>query len=179
MMMSGIQSYKIVPATLADADVVTAILTATYEKQFANWYDRDVLNVALPLMTKAHPGLLGSGHYFLARTADGRAIGCGGWSRDEPGTGKTVEGLAHVRHFATHPDWSRRGAGRAILSHCLVQATEANCEKLLCFAALGSEPFYTALNFVRINAVEIPLPGGIRFPAVVMQWSADQQGVEN
>ena len=73
---------------------------------------------ALPLLTKANPALLSSGTWYVVELsgADGTLVGCGGWARQRPDAPNepvdTV--LGHLRHFATHPKWTRRGMGRAL-----------------------------------------------------------------
>jgi hypothetical protein len=69
-------------------------------------YDDAVLAVALPLMTQANPMLLASGSYYLTITEESRTVACGGWTHERPGSGEIVPSLAHIRHFATHPDWA-------------------------------------------------------------------------
>ncbi|WP_455178451.1 GNAT family N-acetyltransferase [Azospirillum melinis] len=83
-------------------------------------YPPEVMDRVLPIITRSNPALLGAGTYYLAEAADGTPAGCGGWSFDWPGEPARPQqaGLAHVRHFATHPGWLRRGVGRALFRRC-------------------------------------------------------------
>jgi N-acetylglutamate synthase-like GNAT family acetyltransferase len=110
--------YEVRVATPEDAEAVGGLLRASYPKLMASSYDEEVLAPALQLMTKANPSLLGSGTYYLAELSTGLLVGCGGWTLERPGTGTVEPRVGHVRHFAVHPDWTRRGIGRAIFSSC-------------------------------------------------------------
>ena len=111
-------------ATPADSAAVNAVLAASYPALLAPRYDGEVLARALPFLIRAHPGLLASGTYYVAER-DGALVGCGGWTVAEPGSGEIVEGEAHVRHFATHPDWVGRGIASALLARCFADARQA------------------------------------------------------
>ena len=102
-------------ANMQDAAGVTALLEASYISQLEGGYSQLVLAKALPLMTRSNPRLLGSGTYYVAQ-AGTELVGCGGWSKEAPGSGEVKEGIAHIRHVATHPNWLRRGVGRGQLS---------------------------------------------------------------
>ncbi|MGZ8336264.1 MAG: hypothetical protein ACXWU1_06345, partial [Allosphingosinicella sp.] len=103
-----------------DAAAVGRILVASYPALMAGAYEPELLARALPMIVRPHPRLLAGGTYYLAKAAaaperrGGLPIGCGGWSRERPGTSQTEPGLAHIRHFATHGDWIGRGVGRAL-----------------------------------------------------------------
>ncbi len=75
--------FTIRTARIADEAALTALITASYEKLYAGWYSDDVLAVALPHMSRAQPKLLNSGTYFVVED-DGRPVGCGGWTAEEP-----------------------------------------------------------------------------------------------
>ena len=50
-------------------------------------------------MTRANPGLLASGTYYVAESRDSLIVGCGGWTRESPVDGGIEPGLGHIRHF--------------------------------------------------------------------------------
>lgn len=93
-------------ANPGDAWAITELLHASYPTLMRLAYDPDVLAMALRSTTSANAAFLASGTYHAAETTDGRLVGCGGWTREVPGTGEVVENIAHIRHFATHPDWT-------------------------------------------------------------------------
>jgi GNAT superfamily N-acetyltransferase len=104
----------------ADSGAVSALLVASYSSLLAAHYDSYTLGRALPIMTKANPTLLASGTYYVAEDELGNLVGCGGWTTARPGM--VIEGEAHIRHFATHPERVRRGVGTALLTRCFSEA---------------------------------------------------------
>ena len=131
-------------------------------------YDRSLLAAALPFMTLAQPALLRSGSYYVAEDRSGAIVGCGGWTRERPGSGERVAGLAHIRHFGVHPDWTRQGVGRAIYSRCARDARSAGIERFECYSSLNAERFYASLGFERVDLIKVDMPGGVQLPSVLM-----------
>jgi GNAT superfamily N-acetyltransferase len=135
----------------------------------ATFYDEELLAPALRLMTKANPSLLGSDTYYLAELPAGLLVGCGGWTLERPETGSVEPRVGHVRHFAVHPDWTRRGIGRAIFSFCERAAREAGVRTLECYSSLNAEKFYCALDFKRIRGMDIELQPHVVLRTVLMR----------
>ena len=154
------------PARPDDAGVVAEVLQSSYPALMAEAYDPGLLARALPLMTRPHPHLLRSGTYYLCEW-QGEAVGCGGWSLEPPGGGAIEPGVAHIRHFATRSDHAGRGVGRALFQRCEAEARLAGARMFHCFSSLNGEPFYAALGFVRVEALDVPM-GGILFPSLLM-----------
>jgi hypothetical protein len=76
-------------------DAVTSLLEASYSNLLAPRYNPEALAKALPLMTKANIRLLASQTFYLAH-ADDQLVGCGGWSREAPGSAEINDGTAHT-----------------------------------------------------------------------------------
>ena len=151
-----------------DPRAVAALLQASYGRLMRPAYPEALLERALPRITRPNPALLGSGRYHIAEEADGRAIGCGGWSDRPPGGRPSGDGAAHIRHFATHPDWTGKGAGRAIYERCEAEAAAAGFRRFICFASRNGEGFYAALGFERVREIEVPMGPDLLFPSVLM-----------
>lgn len=156
------------PATPDDQSAIGELLQVSYSRLMPTGYPPDTLAAALPLMTRANPALLSSGTYYLVEGEDGSALGCGGWTFEEPGSGVVVAGLAHIRHFATHPDALGQGVGRLIYSTCVAEALKDNISRFKCFSSLNATGFYAALGFERRNQINIKLGPDLDFPSVVM-----------
>ena len=161
--------YQVRVATLKDAEAVDRLLQASYPELMASSYDEEALAPALKLMTKANPSLLGSGTYYLAELSTGLLVGCGGWTLERPGTTTVEARIGHVRHFAVHPDWIRRGVGRAIFSVCERAARAAGVSVFECYSSLNGEKFYRALDFKRIREMDIELQRHVVLRAVLMR----------
>jgi GNAT superfamily N-acetyltransferase len=150
-----------------DSAAVAAILRASYPALMAPAYDPALLARALPLITRPQPALLASGTYFIAE-AEGKPAACGGWTLAAPGTRRVEPGIAHIRHFATAPAWTGRGIGRRLYERCESDALAAGVRLFHCFSSVNAEPFYAALGFRRIGAIEVPLGRGLLFPSIHM-----------
>jgi N-acetylglutamate synthase-like GNAT family acetyltransferase len=156
-------------ADLRDLAAVGALLEASYPTLLAEGYEPTILAKALPLIVKANPKLLASGTYYVAETAEGELIACGGWTKERPGSGGGVEGEAHIRHFATHPDWIRRGAASGLLRCCIQDATAAGIAAFECYSTLVAVAFYQASGFVAVRPIDLELMPGVSFPGLLMR----------
>lgn len=161
-------TYIVRVSAPSDADAVSAILAASYPTLLASHYEKDLLDRALPLMTTANPALLASGSFYVAQNRQGELIGCGGWSAEQPGTAKIVRGEAHIRHFATHPGWTRMGVARSIMNRCYRDASARDVSKLHCCSTFAAENFYIALGFTSVAGTSVLLDSEVSFPAVLM-----------
>lgn len=151
-----------------DAGLLSDLLAASYAMLADGHYEPERLKSALPYMSRANPKLLASGTYYIA-FADGEPACCGGWTVDKPGTGDIVEGIAHIRHFATHPTHLRKGIARLLLDRCLSEATTAGFRLMMSQSTLPAEKFYAAAGFRRVRPIEVEMGPGILLPAVEMQ----------
>lgn len=155
-------------ASLEDGDGITTLLGMSYPTLMHGSYEDSILNTALPMMTVAQPVLLRSDSYYVAETATGTFVGCGGWTKERPGDSEILAGVAHIRHFGVHPEWARRGVGRAIYARCCKDATAAGLEKFECYSSINGEVFYAALGFKRLEEIVVEMPDGGSFPSVHM-----------
>ncbi len=156
-------------ATLDDAAGVGALLQASYPTLMGSAYDEVLLAPALELMTKANMSLLASDTYYVAESRGGLVIGCGGWTRERPGSDIVEANLGHIRHFGTHPDWTHRGIGRAIYRLCETEARSERITSFECYSSLNAEGFYLTLGFESIRRTDIELGPNALLPGVVMR----------
>jgi GNAT superfamily N-acetyltransferase len=156
-------------ATLEDEEAVSAVLGPSYSRLMAAAYPPDLLALTLPAITRANPALLDSGRYYLVKAGTGEPAGCGGWSLDPPGREGEDSERAHIRHFATHPAWTRRGVGRLLYERCAADALAEGFTIFEAWSSLNGEAFYAALGFRRLERIETSMPGGVSFPAIRME----------
>ncbi|HYG49078.1 MAG TPA: GNAT family N-acetyltransferase [Allosphingosinicella sp.] len=156
-------------ATPEDAAAVEAVLAPSYTQLMAAAYPPDLLARTLPAITRANPDLLSSGRYYLVEAATGEPAGCGGWSPNPPGRKDEDPERAHIRHFATHPAWTRRGVGRLLYERCAADARASGFTVIEAWASLNGETFYAALGFRSLGPIETRMPGGVLFPAIRME----------
>jgi GNAT superfamily N-acetyltransferase len=155
-------------ATSDDLDLLSDLIAASYMTHDDGSYDRANLAAAMPTISKANPKLLASGTYFVAEIG-GEPVGCGGWTFDRPGSGEIVDGVAHIRHFATHPDHKRKGVAKVLLERCLADAAAAGVHLMKSQSTLPAEPFYAAAGFQRVRPIEVESGPGVMLPAIEME----------
>ena len=158
-------------ATPADAAAVNELLQSSYPELMSFCYDAAILADALPLLTEADPRLLSMGTYYLAGSEEHGMVGCGGWSRERPGTGEVVAGLGHIRQFGTHASWTGKGVGRSIYALCEETARSAGLRRFECFSSLNGQGFYSALGFRTVRQIELNLSPDVAIPGVLMERS--------
>lgn len=160
-----------------DTDAINQCLAASYSKLMAPSYNSEILANALPLMTRANPVLIATGRYYIVNTetknhtgdtSEFLTVGCGGWSLERPGTGEIVPGVGHIRHFATHPDWTGQGIGRLIFAQSRITAKDEGLSRFECYSSLNAEIFYTALGFSKVHRIGIRMAEDLVFPSLLM-----------
>lgn len=123
--------------------------------------------------------LIADGTYFVAEER-GAPVACGGWSRRATHFGgdhwidRDARPLdprteaARVRAMYTHPDYARRGIGRAILAHCEAEAAAAGFCRVELVATLAGVPLYRACGYKETERFDVRAPSGITVPLVRM-----------
>lgn len=118
--------------------------------------------------------------YYVAE-AESALVGCGGWSRrqtlfgSDHGPVKDDSFLdpatepARVRAFFVHPDWARRGIGRAILRECEAAAAAMGFRTLELASTLAGIPLYRACGFMPQEPIPVALGNGQMLPIVRMR----------
>jgi GNAT superfamily N-acetyltransferase len=122
--------------------------------------------------------LIDDGTYFVIER-DGVLAGCGGWSRRatlfgaDHSAGRDAHLLnpntdaARVRAMYTHPDFTRRGVGRLILTLCEKAAAAEGFTLMQLHATLAGLPLYLAYGFEPLEEVTID-SSGVLIPCVHM-----------
>ncbi len=116
--------------------------------------------------------LIDDGTYFVAE-ADGRIVGCGGWSQRQTlfGASEYAESRnsrlldpaiepAKIRAFFVHPDAARMGIGRAILRRCEAEALAAGFTAAEMMATLPGVPLYEVCGYEKHEYQDVNLPDG-------------------
>jgi amino-acid N-acetyltransferase len=84
---------------------------------------------------------------FVVQETDGKIVGCGSLA-------VVWNDIAEVRSIAVHPDYHRRGIGRAIVKILLQDAVELELPKVFC---LTYQPeFFKKLGFKDLDKHELP-----------------------
>jgi GNAT superfamily N-acetyltransferase len=155
-----------------DADAVTALFERSYAALLTKDYEPETLRRGMAFLARANPDLLASGTYYLAKTDDGDLAGAGGWTAMRPGGDKAdiKPGVAHVRHFAVDPDYTRQGIGKMLFDRCVQDARQRRqVTQFDCYATLSARRFYEALGFEVIGPFDAPFARDFAFPSLHMR----------
>jgi GNAT superfamily N-acetyltransferase len=124
--------------------------------------------------------LVADGTYYVAQTAHGAIVGCGGWSRRRTlfGGDSHVErdeslldpgrDSAKIRAFFVDPAHARRGLGRGLLERCEAAAAAAGFRRLELMATLPGVRLYAACGYTPSAQLLYQLPGGVDIEFVPM-----------
>jgi GNAT superfamily N-acetyltransferase len=119
--------------------------------------------------------------YFVAETADGVLAGGGGWSRRatlfgsdhtygrDPALLDPAREPARIRAMYTHPEFTRRGIGRAVLQVCEAAAAAEGFRSCELAATLSGAPLYLACGYEVIEPFEAETSTGARVPLYRMR----------
>jgi GNAT superfamily N-acetyltransferase len=123
--------------------------------------------------------LIDDGTYFIVE-ADGQLAGCDGWSRratlyggdQTPGRSAALldptKDAARIRAMYTHPNHTRKGVGRYIISLCEEAARSEGFTKMELVATLAGEPLYRACGYVSYESL-VDDRGGAGVPLLRMK----------
>lgn len=166
-------------ACMEDVPALEQLIPLSVRVLQAAHYSTAQMEAALGPVFGVDRQLIADGTYFVTE-CDGVIVGCGGWSKrrslfggdavrkvEDPLLNPSVE-PARVRAFFIHPDWTRRGIGRAIIDACEAAVTTAGFHRIELVATLTGEPLYSACGYIEAERYEVPLNGVLSLPVVRM-----------
>jgi GNAT superfamily N-acetyltransferase len=125
--------------------------------------------------------LIDDGTYFIVED-DGQLAGCGGWSRratlygGDQSSGRSAalldpaQDAARIRAMYTHPNHTRKGVGRLIISLCEEAAKSEGFQRAELMATRAGEPLYRACGYEPLESVTDDR-GGVPVPLLRMSKS--------
>ena len=167
-------------ATLEDRPVLERLIADSAHGLSRGDYTDAQVDAAIGSAFGVDSELIADGTYFVAE-ADGQIVGCGGWSRRatlfgsdaQPGRRSDLldpsRDSARIRAFFVHPDWARRGIGRAILEKCEAEARAHGFRAAELLATLPGHRFYRMLGYAGDERVPHSLPGGVTIDFIPMR----------
>jgi len=167
-------------ARMDDVPALEELIPLSVRALQAAHYSPAQMEAALGPVFGVDRQLIADGTYFVVEDA-GRIVGCGGWSRrkavfggDRARTGADElidpsRNPARIRAFFVHPDFARRGIGRAILTACESAIVAANFSSAELVATLAGEPLYAAFAYEVVERYEVPMSDELTLPVVKMR----------
>ncbi len=167
-------------ARMDDIPALEELIPLSVRALQASHYSPAQMEAALGPVFGVDRQLIADGAYFVVEDA-GRIVGCGGWSRrkamfggdrERPAQDEWIDPVrepARIRAFFVHPDFARRGIGRAILAACEEAVVKGGFQTAELVATLPGEPLYAAFAYEVVERFEIPLTDGLKLPGVRMR----------
>lgn len=146
----------------------------------AAYYSDAQMNAAIGPVFGVDRTLIHDGTYYVACVGE-KVVGCGGWSlrktmyggdRGRVGDDAKLDprcDAARIRAFFVHPDWARRGIGRAILQACETALCAAGFRRAELVGTLAGEPLYRAGGYEVVERYEVPMTEELNLPVVRMR----------
>jgi GNAT superfamily N-acetyltransferase len=171
-------------STDADLDAIAEVMRASVLGLFPLFYDDRQTASAAVHIAHVDPTLVADGTYFV-HDVGGEIVACGGWSRrgrlfmgsgDQEGDDRLLDPgteAAHIRAMFVHPDWTRRGLGRAILEAGCHAARSEGFQRLDLMAMLPGVALYRSFGFREIEPSVFTMPDGVSIDAIVMDCTID------
>ena len=167
-------------ARMDDVPALEELIPLSVRALQAEHYSPAQMEAALGPVFGVDRQLIADGTYFVVEEA-GRIVGCGGWSRRKAVFGgdrarvgadelfDPAHDPARIRAFFVHPDFARRGIGRAILAACEEAILQNGFHSAELVATLAGEPLYAAFVYEVVERYEVPISGGLKLPVVKMR----------
>jgi GNAT superfamily N-acetyltransferase len=166
-------------ASLGDTPEIERLITLSARGLCRDDYSSEQIDAALGSALGVDSQLVRDGTYFLA-TTKGRPVACGGWSwrktlfggdalaDREPQSLDPRRDAARIRAFFVHPDWARRGLGRATLDLCEAEARKRGFTSAELIATLSGERLYRSCGYLARESIQHILPSGVAIQFVPM-----------
>jgi GNAT superfamily N-acetyltransferase len=167
-------------ATLEDVPALRQLIAASARGLAAGDYTREQIEGALGAAWGVDTQLIRDGTYFAVEADGAGIIACGGWSyrktlfgsdgqagREAAELDPSVD-AARIRAFFVHPDWARRGVGRALLEKCEQEARRHGFRSTALTATLPGVRLYQQCGYLGEQPVDYPLPNGLTITFVPM-----------
>ncbi len=167
-------------ANMGDVPALEELIPLSVRELQAAHYSPAQMEAALGPVFGVDRQLIVDGTYFVVEHEQ-RIVGCGGWSRRRAvfggdrargGADELIDPSrepARIRAFFVHPDFARRGIGRAILKACESAITAAGFPNAELVATLAGEPLYARFGFEVVERYEVPMREGLTLPVVRMK----------
>jgi N-acetylglutamate synthase-like GNAT family acetyltransferase len=173
------RDWSLRPAQLADCAQLEELIARSARELSAHDYTPEQIEGALRGAFGVDTQLIRDQTYFVVE-ADGKIIGCGGWSKRKTLFGGDArsernaaelnpqEDAAKIRAFFIDPDYARRGIGKAILDRCESEARAHGFTRYELMATLPGQRLYAAQGYEAGEAVQYSLSSEVIIKFVPM-----------
>ena len=175
--------YSIRKATIRDQVEIERLIAESVRGLSREDYDEKQIELSIKTVFGVDTELILDETYFVAE-ADGKIVGCGGWSKRKTLYGasryefsRNSEKLnpeadaAKIRAFFIHPRWARKGIGKAILEACETEAKSFGFQYAEMMSTLPGVKLYSVCGYEGDERVGVPIGEGVEIICVRMRKS--------
>lgn len=173
--------YRLRIAAPDDADQMSALIAHSVRGLASGIYTEAQIERSIQTVFGVDHQLIADETYFVAE-AEGRILGCGGWSKRrtlygasdydasrDPELLDPAIDSAKIRAFFIHPDAARKGIGRAILERCEAEAKAHGFASAEMMSTLPGVPLYEACGYQKHESVGVPVGDGFEIECICMR----------
>ena len=172
--------YVLRKANLDDRSAIEQLIVESARGLSRQDYSNSQIEAAIASVFGVDTNLIIDQTYFVAESS-GMLIGCGGWSKRktlfggdqfasrDPGDLDPKSEAAKIRAFFVHPEFARKGIGRAILVACEDEARAYGFRSVELMATMPGIPFYRACGYEGDKSVVIELRDGVSLELLPMR----------
>lgn len=165
--------YKIRRATLDDQINIENLIAESVRGLSRDDYDERQIELSIKTVFGVDTELITDETYFVVESTNGKIVGCGGWSKRKTLYGASVyansrdsnlldpeKDAAKIRAFFIHPNWARKGIGKAILEICEKEAKRFGFTSAEMMATLPGVKLYANCGYAGDERVGVSIGEG-------------------
>lgn len=173
--------YSIRKATIEDQTEIERLIAESVRGLSREDYNKQQIELSIKTVFGIDTELILDETYFVAE-ADGKIVGCGGWSKRKTLYGasrynfsRDSEKLdpetdaAKIRAFFIQPDWARKGIGTAILEACETEAKSFGFQSAEMMSTLPGVKLYSVCGYQGDERVGVPIGEGVEITCIRMR----------